>query len=426
MSKPISKTEKSPLVAETRRLDDSPTSETKSVRSSRHEHKLSGWTQSPWSMISQRMSTEEKFSFFTPIDSDNLSDKKGMYHHLWSCVGHTPGLIVETIMILFFSISFGQVFFPSEWNFPADIPRTIGIQMFFFSTMICQFVMTYMSNFDCAAGLMMVENVPFMHTLANIGSKYQDDFRDVFATVLLSFALSSVVVGLFFFLLGYFKLGNAVYFFPKHVIIGCIGGIGIFLATTSLEVASNIPWEWSREEILKYFHPEAIPLWLTSVAYEIVLQIILKATGNNLITPFYFISIPVTFYLILVILRVDLEAQWVCNWYFPAPAAATGSFLMWELLDFTRVSWLAIAEMVPTMISLAIFRYTLRPAPISCLILIFSLCYSLMHVPINIPSLSISTGKEVDMNTELLAHGVSNMFAGIFGGLQNYLCYCNS
>jgi len=32
-----------------------------------------------------------------------------------------------------------------------------------------------------------------------------------------------------FFLLGYYNLGNIVYFFPKHVILGCISGIGVFV-----------------------------------------------------------------------------------------------------------------------------------------------------------------------------------------------------
>ena len=49
-----------------------------------------------------------------------------------------------------------------------------------------------------------------------------------------------------------------------------------------------------------------------------------------------------------------------------------------------------------------------------------------MHVPINIPSLSMSTHRDVDINKELIAHGYSNFISGIFGGLQNYLCYCNS
>lgn len=49
-----------------------------------------------------------------------------------------------------------------------------------------------------------------------------------------------------------------------------------------------------------------------------------------------------------------------------------------------------------------------------------------MHVPINIPSLSMTTNQDVDMNSELIAHGYANIAAGFCGGLQNYLCYSNS
>jgi len=53
--------------------------------------------------------------------------------------------------------------------------------------------------------------------------------------------------------------------------------------------------------------------------------------------------------------------------------------------------------------------------------------FSLMHVPINVPSLSASTGKEdINMDDELMMHGYSNLISGALGGLQNYMCYSNS
>lgn len=42
------------------------------------------------------------------------------------------------------------------------------------------------------------------------------------------------------------------------------------------------------------------------------------------------------------------------------------------------------------------------------------------------PAFAISTNTDVDMNNELIAHGYSNMVAGIFGGLQNYMAYTQS
>ena len=91
----------------------------------------------------------------------------------------------------------------------------------------------------------MVENIPFLHIIALQAIEVQGQGVDTFSTVFVAFALSSVVVGIFFYILGKFKLGNAVYYFPKHVIVGCIGGIGIFIFRTGVEVATKVGWKWS-------------------------------------------------------------------------------------------------------------------------------------------------------------------------------------
>ena len=39
-------------------------------------------------------------------------------------------------------------------------------------------------------------------------------------------------LGITFFLLGAFKLGGLVGFFPRHILVGCIGGVGVFLIIT--------------------------------------------------------------------------------------------------------------------------------------------------------------------------------------------------
>ena len=49
-----------------------------------------------------------------------------------------------------------------------------------------------------------------------------------------------------------------------------------------------------------------------------------------------------------------------------------------------------------------------------------------MHVPIDIPSLSMPTHRDVDINKEFIAHGYSNAISFVFGWLQNFLCHCNS
>ena len=53
--------------------------------------------------------------------------------------------------------------------------------------------------------------------------------------------------------------------------------------------------------------------------------------------------------------------------------------------------------------------------------------FGILHVPINIPALGLTTGEDnVDVDRELRAHGYSNALSGLCGSIQNYLVYTNS
>lgn len=53
--------------------------------------------------------------------------------------------------------------------------------------------------------------------------------------------------------------------------------------------------------------------------------------------------------------------------------------------------------------------------------------FGVLHVPINVPALAFSTQEDnMNLDRELIAHGVSNMLSGFVGSIQNYLVYTNS
>ncbi len=59
---------------------------------------------------------------------------------------------------------------------------------------------------------MMIEVMPFLHLMVSkieqvMKNKQTDTQDSVMATVLFAYALSTVLTGILFFLLGYFKLG---------------------------------------------------------------------------------------------------------------------------------------------------------------------------------------------------------------------------
>ncbi|RHY28580.1 hypothetical protein DYB32_005866 [Aphanomyces invadans] len=305
-----------------------------------------------------------------------------------------PSVLIAVILNLMISIPFGLSFFPLEWTeLPA--PRAIGIQMFLLTTFICQFVFAGMSSFDCSVGMMMVENVPFMHTLSlSIVAEVGASSPTALPTILVAYALSSVVVGCMFYALGYFKLGSVIYLFPKHIIIGAIGGIGVFVVQNGLQNATGVSVQWTWDGLVRLAEPDVLYLWLTSVALVVVLGICLRFAKSPLFSPFYFVSIVPLFY--------TARAH---NWFFERPPEVP-FYSMWSHYDFSLVEWSVIPKQFGTLVGLSIF--------------------SLMHVPINIPSLSLTTGHECDINDELKAHGISNTLGGLVGSVQNYLCYSTS
>ena len=84
--------------------------------------------------------------------------------------------------------------------------------MFLFSTLVAQFVFTFKSKFTNGIGLQMVENVPFCLELARIVIDEGDNNGTTSAssTLFFLFALSSVIVGIVFYLLGVMEWGRIV------------------------------------------------------------------------------------------------------------------------------------------------------------------------------------------------------------------------
>ncbi|KAL7491920.1 hypothetical protein ACHAWT_001175 [Skeletonema menzelii] len=325
-------------------------------------------------------------------------------------ISQIPAVIIAAGLNFMVGIPFGASYFPTELQLQGK--EVLGFRMFLFATMIAQLVFTFASKFDNGIGLQMVENVPFCLELARIVMSEQSDESGTTSTLFFLFGFSSVLVGLVFYLLGRLEMGRIVYFFPSHVLVGCIGGIGVFIAITAIEVSTNTTFSFTpqglNDSIVSPFN-----LLLPVFAFEIALRLIVHATKGqySLLPPVFYCLITPVFYLSLYAFGVGIDVAEDAGYFFP-PIKSTGSAMSWSLLDIfteihiSKISWKAVIKAIPTMISLTAF--------------------SLIHVPINIPAFAISTNTEPDMNAEMIAHGFSNFISGMVGGLQNYMTYSNS
>ncbi|KAI2512839.1 Sulfate permease family [Fragilaria crotonensis] len=392
----------------------------------------------------RQLSSSQSHAYETiPEDGEHSSfGELSTIHETWTphknyllrALGQIPAILLACLLNLMVGIPFGVSYFPIEWSstndnsddndtstgtFPLPNRVALGIRMFLFSTIVGQLAFTFKSKFTNPISLQMVENVPFFHALAHIVVQEQGYGIEALSTLFFIFGMSTLLVAAVFFTLGKLKYGRIVYFFPSHVLVGCIGGIGVFIVVTAMEVTLNASFTFSIDgfrTVYDHFNRLGVVL-----AFEVVLRILDYLTHDEqgrprfpLLAPIYFCLITPLFYIGLKVCGISLEDADKAGYLFPSLAdgdADTGIFNMdvlaiFRVVDVTTISWTAVVQSIPTMVALAAF--------------------SLIHVPINIPAFGISTDVDTDMNAELLAHGWSNALSGLFGGLQNYMTYSNS
>lgn len=322
-----------------------------------------------------------------------------------------PAVFLGLLLNILDALSYGMILFPLGQPIFEDLGSD-GIAMFYVSTIVAQ--LTYSlggSVFKGGIGSEMIEVVPFFHKMAftilhRVG---EDDPTAVYATVILAFAISSVVTGAVFFTMGACRLGSLVGFFPRHILIGCIGGVGWFLVATGIEVSARLDGnlEYNLITLRHLFQADTILLWTIPLALAIVLMFLQKFVKSKFLVGGYFIAVAVIFYFFKFALDIQFDTLHSNGWIFDSPPAGNPWYHFYTLYNFKAVHWGALGETVPAMFALTFF--------------------GILHVPINVPALGISTGEDnLNVDRELIAHGVSNALSGCIGSIQNYLVYTNS
>lgn len=146
----------------------------------------------------------------------------------------------------------------------------------------------------------------------------------IFATVITSYALSSILTGLIFFFLGALRLGSLVSFFPRSILTGCIGGVGIFLFITGIEVSARLEGNLSYDfdMLNKLFSAGTAALWLVPLGLAVLLRVLKKVRDHEALLPTFFIAIVVIFYVVVLVTpNLDLDHMRRTGWVFEKPGS---------------------------------------------------------------------------------------------------------
>lgn len=196
----------------------------------------------------------------------------------------------------------------------------------------------------------------------------------------------------------------------------------MFLFVTGIEVTTG--QKPNMDNALSLFsNTFLLKLWLSALALAIFLKLVHSKIQHHLLVPAFYTFVPLAFYAIAVgICGYSISELRDMGWLFDLPSSSSSVsssssssplsstlppfYTFWTYFDFSLIDASALAACIPTILALSFF--------------------GILHVPINVPALAVSSKQDVDINHEIVGHGVSNIIAGLLGTCQNYLVYTNS
>ncbi|KAI8849126.1 hypothetical protein BC829DRAFT_417082 [Chytridium lagenaria] len=310
----------------------------------------------------------------------------------WLFLQSLPAVVLGLILNLLDALSYGIIIFPSpsaSRSIPLHTATQSGISMFLASTVISQFVFALGgSAFKGANGSMMIEVMPFLHIMVRqiesrlIPPDAGDDFnmRPVLATIMVAYAMSTLLTGLVF------------------LVLGCIGGIGWFLFVTGIEVTTGgLKPEFSLDFIHALFVWIIWVLWGSALMLAMLLKLLQTKIHHPLFVPTFYVIVPIAFYAITFgLLHWTVDDMRDRGFLFKMPPGDPVPFYtFWGYFDgFLGVRW----------------RW--------CFLRCF-MCRSCA----GFGSVDAS-GCGCELGD--CGHGLSNLAAGLMGTPQNYLVYSNS
>jgi SulP family sulfate permease len=309
--------------------------------------------------------------------------------------GLLAGLIVGVVVVIV-AISFAVLIFSGELAPVA--PRGISLGLFTAAVMAGLIALTSSFRGMVATPQDVPAAITALIAAAVVAALPAGTEMDgMFATVVAAIALTTVSTGLFFLLLGFFKLGGLSRFIPYPVIGGFLAGTGWLILKGSVGVLADLPLTPANLPAL--VETGMVLRWLPGVVFGLLLLVILRRTSHFLALPVLLLSAIAAFFALLAVTGTSVGEATARGWLLePLPAGDVWRPLGPELLG--QVSWDAILAQAPSMLAIMLA--------------------GMVALLLNATGLELVVERDIDLDRELRAAGAANIIAGLGGGLVGF------
>jgi SulP family sulfate permease len=281
----------------------------------------------------------------------------------------------------------------------AYLPQGIGIVLFGFLlfAVISTFTASYPVNINTPQDIPIAIIALIATTvMANSGKDW--DAETTFQFIFVTIALTSILVGIFFFILGTLKLGKLVRFIPYPVVGGFLAGTGWLIVKFAFIMTAGMGL--SLDNVVSLFDQATLLKWFPGLIFGLIMLISSRYTKHYLLIP-ALIAIGITsFYAIMFFYGfsyTDLES----NGYLLGPFPEGGLFQGLPLKYLSDFKWSIFLEQLPAIGTMMILNT--------------------ISVLFNYSGLEIIIKKDLDLDQELKTTGIGNIIAGLGGAPPGHL-----
>lgn len=219
----------------------------------------------------------------------------------------------------------------------------------------------------------------------------------IFLTVVGSITAASLLTGLAFLALGWFRLGDLIRYVPYPVIGGFLAGTGWLLAVGGLNVMIELPS--SLAALPGLLEPARLIGWLPGLAFAVALLLATRRIQHFLVVPGLIVGGTLLFYGFLAVTGRSIE-QAASMGLLLGPFPAGRLWQLPPLAALLGVDWGVIFSQAGQFLTLII---------ISALALL-----------LNASGIEVTSRQDIDLNRELRGSGVANLGAALVGSTPGF------
>jgi SulP family sulfate permease len=218
-----------------------------------------------------------------------------------------------------------------------------------------------------------------------------------YATVVAAIALTSIITGVAYMLIAWFKASWFVRYIPYPVIGGFLAGTGWLLSLGAFSVMTN--GNLSPSTLPQLLTPDNLFNWVPGLVFAVILLLILRRSNHYLITPGALVIATALFYGYLLVSGISIAEASSRGWLLGSfPSGGLYQPLTPALLGL--VNWSAILLNFDKIFTIVVL--------------------SVIALLLNASALEVTVKQDINLNRELQAAGWANILGGLGGSTVGY------